>query len=477
MSKSLLVKVTMFTVLAMLALIAAQCGPTPTPEKIVETVIVTKEVEGETVTVVETVEVEVVKTVEVEKEVVVEKEVEVPVETQVVTIAYNGYFDKTFGPADTPITVIREEVAKKYPNIQVELNIMPYEAGPWHDNYLTWFQAEDGTTDLIGVGLYWLPEFGEAGWLMPLDDMISPEIIEKLNPAYVGAFTYDGHILALGPWWGGIGGLYYRTDLLEAAGYEPPKTYEELVEVATAITADNPELSGWTWPALKDQVLVNRWVEFLNGYGGTYFDSTGKCTMNSEEGVAALEFMKSLIDDGVTPKEALTWKEEESQVRFVSGQAVFHTGRQDMMFWLNDPDQSQVVDQWGFVPMPAMEPGKGAGFFEGWGFSINKFSDNPEAAAKVLEVMFDFPVQKAFNLSQGPVQAHMDVYSDPDVIENNPYIPLIQEVADTAIPPIPSPDFSEISVILSEELHSALTGIKTAQAALDDACAQIDAIP
>jgi multiple sugar transport system substrate-binding protein len=473
MSKHLLVKVTLLVVMVMLALIAAQCGPAPTPQTIVQTVVVTKEVAGEKVTVVETVEV--VKTVEVEKEVIVEKEV--PVEAEVVTIAYNGYFNKTFGPADTPINAIRAEVAKKYPNIVVEFNVMPYEAGPWHDNYLTWFQAEDGTTDLFGVGLYWLPEFAEAGWLTPLNNMISPEIMEKLNPAYIDAFTYNGDVLALGPWWGGIGGLYYRTDILEEYGYEPPQTYEELVEIATAITAEQPELSGWTWPALKDQVLVNRWVEFLNGFGGIYFDESGQCAMNNPEGVAALEFMMSLFDEGINPREALTWKEEESQVQFASGKAIFHTGRQDMMFWLNDPDQSQIVDKWGFVPMVAQEPGQGAGFFEGWGFSINKYSDNPEAAAKVLEVMFDFPVQKAFNLSQGPVQAHMDVYSDPDVIANNPNIPLVQTVADTAIPPIPSPDFAEITVILSEELHSALTGSKSAQAALDDACAQIDEIP
>ncbi|UCC85785.1 MAG: hypothetical protein JSV81_13075 [Anaerolineales bacterium] len=67
---------TVFLLLAMaalLTLLAAQCGATPTPEriveKVVETVVVEKEVAGETVTVIETVEVEVVK--EVEKEVVV----------------------------------------------------------------------------------------------------------------------------------------------------------------------------------------------------------------------------------------------------------------------------------------------------------------------------------------------------------------------------------------------------------------------
>jgi multiple sugar transport system substrate-binding protein len=474
MSKHVTFRLVLVSLMIVLPLLAACAAPPPAPaepqvvEKVV-TQIVEKQVEVEK-PVVQTVQVEVEK--EVEKIVTVE----VPVEKETVTLAYNGYFEKTFGPAAPPIDAIREEVAKKYPNIEVQLNIMPYEAGPWRDNYLAWFQAEDGTTDLIGMGLYWLPEFAKTGWLMPLNDKIDPAILEKLNPAYLDAFTADGELLALGPWWGGIGGLYYRKDILEAAGIEPPETYAELVDAAKQVMADDPDMTGWTWGALKDQVLVNRWVEYLNGFGGANFDDAGKCVMNDANGLAALEFMKSLFDDGITPREALTWKEEESQVRFASGTALFHTGRQDMMFWLNDPNQSKVVDMWGFIPMPAVEAGQGAGFFEGWGFSINKFSDNPEAAAKVLEVMFDFPVQKAFNLSQGPVQAHMDVYSDPDVIKNNPNMPLIQKVADTAIPPIPSPDFADITSILSEELHSHLAGLKPAQEALDDACAQIDAL-
>lgn len=473
MSKKITFRLVLISLMIVLPLLTSCAAPAPQVVEKVVTQIVEKQVEKP---VVQTVQVEVpkevVQTVEVEKVVTVE----VPVEKETVTIAYNGYFQKTFGPAAPPIDAIKEEVAKKYPNIEVQLNVMPYEAGPWRDNYLAWFQAEDGNTDLIGMGLYWLPEFAKADWLMPLDDVISPDILKQLNPTYLKAFTVDGKLLALGPWWGGIGGLYYRKDLLEAAGINPPQTYAELVDAAKKIMAENKDLSGWTWPALKDQALVNRWVEFLNGYGGTYFDAAGKCAMNNKEGVAALTFMKSLFADGVTPKEALTWKEEESQVRFGSGLAIFHTGRQDMMFWLNDPKQSKIVDKWGFVPMPAVEAGKGAGFFEGWGFSINKYSDNPEAAAKVLEVMFDFPVQKAFNLSQGPVQANMAVYNDPDVIKNNPNIPLIQKVADTAIPPIPSPKFADITSILSEELHAALTGLKLPEAALNEACAQIDAL-
>jgi peptide/nickel transport system substrate-binding protein len=86
----------LFTVTVLMTLLAAQCGATPTPEviveKVVETVIVEKEVAGETVTVVETVEVEkeVVVTVEVEKEVVVVATPEPMEEPKILRVGQNA---------------------------------------------------------------------------------------------------------------------------------------------------------------------------------------------------------------------------------------------------------------------------------------------------------------------------------------------------------------------------------------------------
>ncbi len=70
----------LWSILVVLILILAACGTQPTPQTIVETVVVEKIVEGETITVVETVEVEVVKEVEVEKIVVETVVVEVAAE-------------------------------------------------------------------------------------------------------------------------------------------------------------------------------------------------------------------------------------------------------------------------------------------------------------------------------------------------------------------------------------------------------------
>lgn len=76
----------LFSVTVLLTLLAAQCGATPTPETIVQTVVVTKEVAGETVKVVETVEV--VK--EVEKEVVVTATPEPMAEPAILRVGQNA---------------------------------------------------------------------------------------------------------------------------------------------------------------------------------------------------------------------------------------------------------------------------------------------------------------------------------------------------------------------------------------------------
>jgi multiple sugar transport system substrate-binding protein len=397
-------------------------------------------------------------------------------EEKTVYIAYNEYFTKTFGPADPPIDVIQQHVSEKYPHINVKLQTTPLQAGAWHDTYVTWFMSEDSKVDIYGVGAYWTAEFAEAGWIVPLGDKVDQDLLNQLNDTYLDAHSYNGKLYGLGPWWGGIGGLYYRKDLLNEYGFDPPETYNDVVEIVETIKEDRPEMTGWTWPAMNDTVLVNRWTEFLHGFGGQYFHDDGSSAVNSDDAVEALTYMRNLIEDGISPKEITTWKEEDAQTRFVNGNAIFHSGRQDMMFWLDDPEQSKVVDKWGFIQNPAQPDGDHAGFYEGWAFSISKFTDVPDAALKVLEVMFSFPVQKKFNLSQGPLQAHEDVYTDEEVLENNPNMELIEKVADSAVPPIPSPNYVEISDVLKRQIHSVLTGQMEPRPALEEAAQKINGI-
>jgi multiple sugar transport system substrate-binding protein len=454
-------------------LTASACGATPAP--VVQTV---------EVPVVQTVEVPVVETVQVEVPVVETVQVEVPVvETVVVeaekpeqiSFAGHQYFNLSFGPADPPLEAMRKAVTEKYPNTEIQLIMQPLDANKWHDNLTTYFLAEDQTVDLLYLAGYWVAEFGEAGWLVPLDDLVNPELIAKMDPAMLDTFKYNGQTVGIGPSWGGIGGLYYRKDLLEQYGIEPPETYDDIIAACDTIRKDNPDLGCWDWPAMRNVVLVNRWSEYLYGFGGKYLNDDGTCAMNSPEAVAALEYMTNLFENGYTPQEALSWKEEDANVRFVSGNTIFFSGRQDLLFWIDDPERSKIVDKWGFIPNPARPDGRHSGFTEFWAFAISKFSDNPEKALQVLETWIDTPVMKNFNLAWGPLQVNTEIFQDPDVIAANPQLPLINEIAQTALAPMPSANYGEVADILQAEVHAALSGMKAPQEALDAACAAIDA--
>ncbi|RME40937.1 MAG: hypothetical protein D6796_16495, partial [Caldilineae bacterium] len=131
---------------AALALIAAQCGAAPTPETVtvVQTVVVTKEVQGETVTVVETVEVQ--KTVEVVKEVVTTVEVEKPSPlADRVTLDWNlGTEPPTLDPSLATDTTSVDVTANLFVGLTqfdpVTGEVIPYLATDWEvsDDGLEW---------------------------------------------------------------------------------------------------------------------------------------------------------------------------------------------------------------------------------------------------------------------------------------------------------------------------------------------------
>jgi len=69
-----------------------------------------------------------------------------------------------------------------------------------------------------------------------------------------------------------------------------------------------------------------------------------------------------------------------------------------------------------------------------------------------------------------------DFQQAPSVYLIDVYLPLVEEIALTALAPMPSENYGEVSDILQSEIHSALSGLTTPQEALDNACAAIDAI-
>ena len=66
--------------------------------------------------------------------------------------------------------------------------------------------------------------------------------------------------------------------------------------------------------------------------------------LEEPEGVAALEFMADLINQGASPRETSAWTAQEAQNRFVEGNSIFLWHNHDLVTWLDDPDLASLAD-------------------------------------------------------------------------------------------------------------------------------------
>jgi len=391
-------------------------------------------------------------------------------QSNTVTIGYNRFLESAFGPGDPPIEVIRAAVAAEYPEITVEFNVLPDSIGGMRDAISVWMLAGDGTVDIYGIDTPWVSEFGRAGWATPLNGEIDG--LSEFLTNGLDVFSYEGQRLGV-PFWGSISGLYYRTDLLAEYGFDPPQSYDDLVEISETILSDRPEYTAFAWPGAQDEALVMVFSDFLYGFGGTYRDANGEYAFDSPEAIDALTFMKRLIDSGLSPAETTAWGAEEARRRFVEGTGIFLWHNHDLVTWLDDPERSAIADRWAFTTSPAQPGGRAVGVTGGFAFAMNPNTDAPEATRNVLEVIASRDVQRGFAMAWGPVQYYRGLYEDPEVLAANPNADRIEAVLESAIRRPPSFSYSQLSDILQVEIHAALTGRKSPEQALRDATTQI----
>lgn len=129
--------------------------------------------------------------------------------------------------------------------------------------------------------------------IRPLDDLVAKH---GQNLAPTQLIKIDGKIMAVA-FMANAQHLMYRKDILADLGVEPPKTYEEMLDIAAMIREkgimDNPVggayAAGWN--------LAQEFNNMFLGYGGSHFkDGTAEPNVNSDAGVNALNMMKALSE-------------------------------------------------------------------------------------------------------------------------------------------------------------------------------------
>ena len=127
----------------------------------------------------------------------------------------------TIGREGEAVGQLLPEFERENPNIHVVLQQLPLSAA--HQKLLTAF-AGDSTPDMTQLGNTWLPEFVALGALEPLQTRVGNDrIIQPKDyfPSIWATNVYDGALYGV-PWYIDTRLLFYRSDLLKAAGFDTP---------------------------------------------------------------------------------------------------------------------------------------------------------------------------------------------------------------------------------------------------------------
>ena len=129
------------------------------------------------------------------------------------------------------------------------------------------------------------------GLLRPLDDLVA-KYGQDLEPSQL--IKIDGKVMAVA-FMANAQHLTYRTDLLQAAGVAPPKTYEDVLAVAKAMRDKGVMETPLGLNLKPGWDLGEEFVNMYLGFGGEFFaPGSAELALDPAKAVAALDMMKAL---------------------------------------------------------------------------------------------------------------------------------------------------------------------------------------
>jgi ABC-type glycerol-3-phosphate transport system substrate-binding protein len=300
---------------------------------------------------------------------------------------------------------------------------------PWEEALTKYTAAYSGGNppDVTYQIIPWMNKWRTTGVLADLralDKDFTEKFLDGVNADYIKAAEgTKGELLGL-PYVGGYWVLAVNEAVWEKAGKPAlPKTYEEMIPFAQAMTFDkkgrklgesgydarNVENYGMCWapsPPIQDNYL---WQYFWS-FGADYISADGKdIGFNNDAGRAALKHMKAMLDSGAATPPNLYTEDKRWQAAVMSGKCG--------MSW-SEGFTLEYAQQYPDLRVKVLEPpaGPGGAYVVGaCGFlSVAAKSKNTAGALDLVKYLVGEKSLQEFNklILAKPVRPQPDNYYD-----------------------------------------------------------------
>lgn len=343
------------------------------------------------------------------------------------------------------------------------------------DTYVRFLALQDPSIDVYLVDLPWIPEFAQPGWLTPLDGMLSSDELASIAPNALEWGRYQGQLYGLPTAYKG-NLLFYRKDLLRAAGFEAPKTVDELAHIARALQEQGHVEVGLALHALY---FHNDVFPFFFAHGGSILSPDNELTLASPQNIRVLEALVELFrgTPPVVPRNLFEGAWASSYTApleaFLAGDAAF------LICWSRDWHRMQstgsaVQGRVGIAAVPGLEPTDPGGASMGsWYMTISAASRHPEEALDFIQFATS-PEQQRRQLERlSEVPTQLSLLRDETLLEEHPHVRDMAAILSRAGARPRVPDERAFDAVIERHLHRAVRGESTPEEALRDAEAEL----
>ncbi|WP_064685599.1 ABC transporter substrate-binding protein [Rhizobium bangladeshense] len=345
---------------------------------------------------------------------------------------------------------------------QVKLVTMPSSSSEQFSQYRLWLAAGNKDIDVYQTDVIWAPQLADQ--FIDLKEATN-DVAGKFFPSIIASQTVNGRLVAL-PLFTDAPALFYRKDLLDKYGKQPPKTWDEMAATAKEIEekerqAGQKDLWGYVFQGNSYEGLTCNALEWVKSSGGGQIvEPDGTISINNEKAAAALERAKGWIGT-ISPPGVLAYQEEESRGVWQTGNAVF------MRNWpyaysLGNGADSAVKGKFDVTTLPVAAAGdKPSSTLGGWNLAVSKYSEKQEAAIALVKFLASKDVQKARAIELSNLPTLTDLYDDKDVAAAQPFMPNWKPIFQDAVPR-PSATakvkYNEVSSKFWTAVHNTLSG-------------------
>ncbi|RSN06527.1 sugar ABC transporter substrate-binding protein [Nonomuraea sp. WAC 01424] len=379
------------------------------------------------------------------------------------------------------------EFTKKYPNIKVTVDGVPY-----NDQLAKTMLELTGTTATYDVVLAddpWLPQLAKTGALY---DLKGPELAKWNDPGYDWA-DFNASPLAAGEWEGkqyavpvrsNLLLMFYNKSLYKKAGVAEPTaqtTWEQYFKDAPKLVQDTDgdgKTDSWAVGTYftKDPLTPTVWQTVLNSDGGKILDGT-KVAFGTPAGVKALQTQVDLLK--YAPPGASTYQFNEPLEAFRQGKTatMFMWGSVFKGTAVDKETTTLTPEEVGITTLPAgtTAPGAHRGI---WTAGVSKKSTHPAAAWTWLQWVTSKQGEQFTAQAFGTFPARNSTLDGTPPAEwAEPVYKALKEGYDVVSkgemwrPRLPESD--AVQQILALQTSRAMSGQATAQQAIDQAAKEI----